>query len=464
MHQTPLLTYSEQKSIFNILGRIILILNENNEVEVVSAEFLKMFNYTEIDIIGKKWSDITLGLGISNQIKEIFDTNNEETGIEIQIAEKLYIYKYIPLNENNDKYLVSFEEVRNKLKKTSKRVYYDNKGKVRKKQNYKVFLNEYGVFLKIFKEIPVAVAIIKKTDFNNLVVTTYNEKFSSDFNIQDTNIFNELFIGFPTLWIQKNLNKISYSDLKEYKEYYYKSNDKYFNLYFKYLTNGLYLLSVIDSTEKVRLQRTMINSIYDSIDNERERISRDLHDGLGALLSSVMMRMNVLKSGKLNLEKATDVITDTCELVKMAIDNTSEIAHNIKPYELSESDFFIALNSLIEKVKKASGIEILFINELNNSQLSEKVEIHLFRIISELLNNTIKHASASIVKLKIGVNNKRVYLDYKDNGIGISETILENRQEQNLGIQNIINRTRELEGACRFNSESGKGMRFRLLV
>ena len=212
------------------------------------------------------------------------------------------------------------------------------------------------------------------------------------------------------------------------------------------------------------LQRTMINSIYDSVDNERKRISRDLHDGLGALLSTIMMRLNVLKSGKLKLEKVSDVISCTCELVKMAIDNTRELAHNIKPYEFNESDFLIAMNSLIEKVKKASGTEILFINEMNSFCLSEKQEIHLFRIISELINNTLKHADATQVKIKIGINNKRVYLDYKDNGRGIEKSILQKGNDMNLGIQNIINRTRELEGACKFNSDPGKGMRFRLLV
>lgn len=461
MQSSPVLSYSEQKSIFDILGSNALILNEQGEIEMASRGIFNILHKEENEIIGKKCFDILCQIFKDCQFCKIFNDKGEIKNLSFDkycvINNRNYLVKCSQILAENNKYLVLLKEIKNRFSPGRK---YKQTGK----SNYLSYINEYGVFLKIFKESNAGLAVVRKRHNNEYIITTYNDRFKEDFNITNTNIFIELFVDFPLSWLVNNLSEPFYEDFKQYESYFYKPCNRFYNFYFKFLSSNLLLLTSVESTESVNLQRTMINSIYDSIEKERERIARDLHDGLGSLLSSIAMRMNVLKSGRLSSEKTQNIIQNTSDLVDMALNTTREITHNIQPYELKDSDFRIAVSTYIDKIKKASGIDIYFDDKKFDTLLDEKKEIHLFRIICELINNTIKHSGANLIDIKLSNINKRICFQYRDNGIGFNTKNIGRSGYDNMGIKNIVYRTQDMNGAYNFFSEPGSGMKFKMVI
>ena len=151
---------------------------------------------------------------------------------------------------------------------------------------------------------------------------------------------------------------------------------------------------------------------------ERRRIASDLHDGIGALLTTVKMQFsNIRKNQQINeteIEKAE-------ELLNQASGDVRKISHNMMPSVLTKLGLEEALEDLFDKVNisKDLSASITLLND-DSIHLPENSEIMIYRIVQELVNNTIKHAKASVISLNVVFNHDKITLQYSDNGIGFN--------------------------------------------
>lgn len=205
-------------------------------------------------------------------------------------------------------------------------------------------------------------------------------------------------------------------------------------------------------------QQQLLFSSIEAQEKERQRIARELHDGVGS-------KLNVINLGLHRLRKATSEATnkDVDEMVKVVgttIDITRRISHDLLPPALENFGLATALEELCENFRQASGAAVIF--ELRNEEqhtIDNTVALNLFRVVQELLTNSFKHAAASQVEVELWLGRHELQLVYRDNGKGFSAA--EKTGKKGLGMQNIESRMRMIGAAYQLESEPGKGIFFK---
>ncbi|MCX6303831.1 MAG: sensor histidine kinase [Bacteroidetes bacterium] len=214
-------------------------------------------------------------------------------------------------------------------------------------------------------------------------------------------------------------------------------------------------------SEKKEIQQKMIESVIQTEEKERKRIAADLHDGLGPLLSAAKLYFQAyIDAGDLNGKN--EIESKLKYIIDHAIADISRISHNISPHILENYGLTIALENFLGEFMISDSIKV----ELNVEKFSRfdlKKELTIYRTISELINNTIKHAKATLVAIDIFISGRMLHLVYQDNGIGFS--VDEKMQaKQGMGLKNIESRIHSFEGNVIFESRQNKGMKVTIQI
>jgi len=200
-------------------------------------------------------------------------------------------------------------------------------------------------------------------------------------------------------------------------------------------------------------QLTITRSILEGEERERERLARDLHDGLGGLLSGV--KINFSSWAKNNLPAATDgPFNKIMGQLDHSVGELRRVARNLMPQSLIEFGLVTALKDLCGFYMK-EGLEIDFQPIGIHPGIDRLKQVHIYRIIQELLSNTVKHATASHILLQCSQNNGIFFITMEDNGIGFNPKNLSGKKGS--GIKNIKNRVDYLDGQLDIRSEPGSG-------
>jgi len=163
-------------------------------------------------------------------------------------------------------------------------------------------------------------------------------------------------------------------------------------------------------------QRNMLSAAVEVQESERRRIASDLHDGIGSLLSATRLYLRQLKPDT-STEKALNIGESSLEILDEIIQNTRRITHDLLPPVLEKFGFHAAIEDLCDKVNGSGGIQIT--HKLScDHRLPGPHEIALYRIVQELMNNTLKHAAAGTIKILDSCANSKYYLNYQDDGKG----------------------------------------------
>ncbi|WP_130733929.1 sensor histidine kinase [Flavobacterium sp. J27] len=197
---------------------------------------------------------------------------------------------------------------------------------------------------------------------------------------------------------------------------------------------------------KHKLEITKLNALIEGEEKERNRIAQDLHDGINGDLSAIKFQLMAFKNklsneiNKENLEKSITMIDTTCEQVRT-------ISHNLTPYAISQNDLSYALEQFCNKMNSPFllidyqwfGGELL---------LAKNIETSIYRIVQELIQNTIKHAKAK--EVTVHCNNLGEYLNItvEDDGIGFES----HAQFKGIGFKNIENRINYLNAKMEIDS------------
>ncbi|MDP3444486.1 MAG: ATP-binding protein, partial [Ignavibacteria bacterium] len=134
---------------------------------------------------------------------------------------------------------------------------------------------------------------------------------------------------------------------------------------------------------------------------------------------------------------------------------TREIANNLTPNLLNDFGLIEALSVYVEKINKTNTVLINFRVDTSFPDLPKQTEVALYRVICELINNTLKHASASKIIISLLKDEKQIEVMYSDNGIGFDVQKMLSSPSKGLGLSNIISRVKSISGNCTFTSEPG---------
>ena len=190
-----------------------------------------------------------------------------------------------------------------------------------------------------------------------------------------------------------------------------------------------------------------LNAMMHGQEEERNRIASDLHDRLGARLSSIKL---LFQSS--DIPAAADKVLQN---INEAIKETREISHNLSTDLLSRFGLETALKDTIRTINEAEKIKAdLSIYGLQN-RLSVDIERNIYHIILELINNTIKHAKANLINLQISQSENEINVFYEDDGVGFDVQIV---ADSGMGMRSIYARVNTINGAVYFNSKPGGGI------
>ena len=201
------------------------------------------------------------------------------------------------------------------------------------------------------------------------------------------------------------------------------------------------------------LQKRNFNAVIEAEENERGRIAKELHDGLGQLLSSA--KLNVAATEESVSKGDLPLIKTSMQLIDEAVSEVRSISHNLMPIALSKRGLKIALEDLAEKINNSNSIKvILIINDLENI-ISKSTEVTIYRVIQEILNNALKHSKATEIHIELMAQTKTLSLNISDNGSGFDTRKI--KESKGIGWVNIFSRLSLINGKIKVNSSKESG-------
>lgn len=224
------------------------------------------------------------------------------------------------------------------------------------------------------------------------------------------------------------------------------------------------IFNIQDRMDKLREQNEskVLSAIITTEEKSRQNFSKELHDGMGPLLSSVKMSMSAIDKTKVNRENIA-IIENTEQNIDEAILAIKEISNNLSPHILKNYGLMKAIETFISRFNKNEDIDILLKSDLEQNRFNYTTEIILYRIVCELITNTMKHAKASQINIDLFIKNNRLELNYFDNGIGFDREKVQN-QSSGLGLSNIYSRIKSLNGSIEIFSLPDEGINLKITL
>lgn len=201
-------------------------------------------------------------------------------------------------------------------------------------------------------------------------------------------------------------------------------------------------------------QKELLNAVIDSQEIERKRIGQDLHDEIGGTLSAIKLMLNSLK--KQVPTEHVETLTDAKELIDKMIVDVRHISHDLSPPGLSVFGLFPTIEAFVTLINNTGQIKIRLSQqgEADAVTLPEKTALAFFRVITQLVDNTIKHAKATIIDIDFNFA-ENLHINYKDNGKGFDLAVLNERT--GIGMQNIQSRLQMVNAHYQITTAVGRG-------
>jgi signal transduction histidine kinase len=214
---------------------------------------------------------------------------------------------------------------------------------------------------------------------------------------------------------------------------------------------------------RAKTESRILSTIITTEEKERRRFAKDLHDGLGPLLSAIKMSISSL-SQKNTDEPDHKVIRNAETMVNEALSSIKEISNNLSPHILDNFGLLNAVKSFAQQVSTSKTIDIDVNSNLADTRFDRNVEVIFYRVICELISNTVKHAAAKSINIDLYIKGKTLSLYYYDNGVGFDlEEVMKNEKE-GMGIPNILSRIKSINGIFKVEREKEKGVHITIEV
>jgi len=200
-------------------------------------------------------------------------------------------------------------------------------------------------------------------------------------------------------------------------------------------------------------QLELLRSSIQVQEDERKRIAQDIHDELGAVLSITKMHLQQLEEKeKNNTGELLPALQNIRSLTESSLASMRRVSHELMPQQLETFGLVKTLETVAAQASKTGSIEVNIITSANMPELSWPVKLGLYRIIMELINNTLKHAGAKRILIQLKATQHDITCTYTDDGTGFKK----NNTSDGLGHKSIEGRANAMAGSVSFN-DTGNG-------
>ncbi len=210
---------------------------------------------------------------------------------------------------------------------------------------------------------------------------------------------------------------------------------------------------------EIEYQKKMLNATILVQEVERKRIARDLHDDISSKLNIISLNSHLLTSNDLLEHETRQITTNIIDVTAKVLDSTRRIAHDLLPPILEEFGLHAAIEELCSTYTNGDQISIDYTNSARQSffdAIETEKHLHLYRILQELINNSMRHGKATKIVITFDDKIKKKVLKYEDNGKGFDAENLNNKK--GLGLKNIESRVNFLNGKFKIKSAPDKGV------
>lgn len=203
-------------------------------------------------------------------------------------------------------------------------------------------------------------------------------------------------------------------------------------------------------------QKDLMLATIEVQEEERMRIAQDLHDDISSKLNIVSLNSHLLTTPDLTEKEVEEITANIINLVSKALDNSRRIAHDLLPPVLDKFGLNAGIEELCLEMNSSKSVVIDYENNVDFKEGDKNRHLHVFRIIQELMNNSLRHGNATQISLRFDEISGKIVGTYKDNGKGFDKMKLKNMK--GLGMKNIESRIIFLEGTIDIDSEINKGV------
>jgi signal transduction histidine kinase len=232
------------------------------------------------------------------------------------------------------------------------------------------------------------------------------------------------------------------------------------------ISRALEVRRLMTSAEQMRIardqSRAFARRLAEAQEQERQRIARELHDGVGQYLIALNMNLNSLHDPLTDrgTGRTDPRLTDSIGIVSDMTESIRTIIYDIRPAVLDDFGLLAGIKSLTDKFSKHTNMDISVQGDDDMPRLPELVEITLYRIMQEALTNVAKHAQAKNISIRLMQSYESVLLDITDDGIGFDPALCDDPRSMGAwGMLNMRERADAIGGTFRIESEKGKGTR-----
>lgn len=218
------------------------------------------------------------------------------------------------------------------------------------------------------------------------------------------------------------------------------------------------LLKAKNRSQELQLQhqKELLHSTILTQENERKRIAKDLHDEIGSKLNVIHLNMHRLKRLGQPSEEFQQTIGEVNQLINNTIQRTRSISHELLPPTLDDFGLHEAIKELCEGYRSSGTIQIEYNSPTDANGLGDKMaDLHLFRVLQELIKNSVTHGEAKLIQINLALHDKKLLVNYKDDGKGFDTTKV---VKKGLGLKNLESRMSLIHARMDFQSQPGQGV------
>ncbi len=223
------------------------------------------------------------------------------------------------------------------------------------------------------------------------------------------------------------------------------------------------LFKYIDRLNQQRqfVSKRILSAVIRTEERSRSTFSKELHDGLGPLLSTAKMSLSALSTSDMSPKQRQAIIDNTTHIIDEAIASLREISNNLSPHVLNDFGLVRGLRNFINKNSALCGIKLQFVSNIEEQRFDRDLEVTIYRTVCELFNNSLKHSGCSQIALSLDKHRDEMHINYSDNGRGFNIRPVEDR---GMGLSNITSRINSNNGQITIDSCEGKGMSASIII
>ena len=226
------------------------------------------------------------------------------------------------------------------------------------------------------------------------------------------------------------------------------------------------IFNLQDRIDEIRKESEarLLKAVIQTEEKARQSFARELHDGLGPVLSSIKMIISAIELEKIDVQNKR-IIERTCKATDEAIITLKEISNHLSPHLLKNYGLMKALNTFAKQILIDLDIQMELTDNFGSKRYDYNLEINVFRIVSELLNNSVKHGSPGKIKIDMKENGDYLRIEYEDDGTGFDFKNSANEIHlSGMGLENIRSRIKSLNGYYYMDSEPGEGINVHIQI